>query len=71
MKQPTAIRHSGRRQREAARRRTDVLAVVGTVNATAAEWIESGRDEPLSNAAPGICEVVERLLVEVGEEGST
>ena len=39
------------------------LAVVGTVNATAAEWIESGRDEPLSDAAPGIRAIFEQLLV--------
>jgi AcrR family transcriptional regulator len=47
---------------------TVALAVVGTVNATAAEWIESGRDEPLSDAAPGIRAVVERLLADAGEE---
>jgi AcrR family transcriptional regulator len=39
------------------------LAVVGTVNAAAAEWIESGREEPLSEAAPGIRAIFERLLV--------
>jgi AcrR family transcriptional regulator len=43
------------------------LAVVGTVNATAAEWIESGRDEPLSDAAPGIRAIFERLLVNAND----
>jgi AcrR family transcriptional regulator len=43
------------------------LAVVGTVNATAAEWIESGRDEPLSDAAPGIRAIFEQLLVKASD----
>jgi AcrR family transcriptional regulator len=38
------------------------LALVGSVNATVAEWIESGRDEPLGEAAPGVRAIFERLL---------
>ena len=41
------------------------LAIAGTVNATSAEWIESGRSEPISDAAPAIRAIVKRLLVEV------
>jgi AcrR family transcriptional regulator len=40
------------------------LAIAGTVNAASAEWIESGRSEPFSDAAPAIRAIVERLLVE-------
>ena len=41
------------------------LAIAGTINATSAEWIESGRSEPISHAAPAIRAIVACLLVEV------
>jgi len=40
------------------------LALVGTINATAAEWIESERDAPLGDAAPTIRAIFEQLLIE-------
>lgn len=42
---------------------TVALALVGTINATAAEWIESGGDETLLEAAPGIQALLKRVLV--------
>lgn len=46
---------------------TVALALVGTINATAAEWIESERDAPLSDAAPTIRAIFERLLTEADD----
>jgi AcrR family transcriptional regulator len=46
---------------------TVALALVGTVNATAAEWIESERDAPLTDAAPAIRALFEQLLVEADD----
>jgi len=43
------------------------LALVGTINATAADWIESENDAPLSDAAPTIRAIFERLLIEVDD----
>lgn len=40
------------------------LALVGTINATAAEWIESNRDAVLSEAAPTVRAIFEQLLTE-------
>jgi AcrR family transcriptional regulator len=40
------------------------LALVGTINATAAEWIETNRDAVLSDAAPTIRAIFEQLLTE-------
>jgi len=42
------------------------LAVVGTINAAAAEWIEAGREEPFCNSAPAIRAIFEQLLVPTG-----
>jgi hypothetical protein len=43
------------------------LAIAGTINATSAEWIESERSDPISDAAAAIRAIVERLLVEAPE----
>ena len=43
------------------------LALVGTINATVAEWIESERDAPLSDSAPAIRALFEQLLVEADD----
>jgi hypothetical protein len=43
------------------------LALVGTINATAAEWIESERDAPLTDAAPTIRAIFEQLLTEADD----
>jgi len=46
---------------------TVALALVGTVNATAAEWIESECEAPLTDAAPAIRALFEQLLVEADD----
>ena len=43
------------------------IALVGTINATVAEWIVSERDASLSDAAPAIREIFEQLLVDAND----
>jgi len=45
------------------------LSLVGAINTTAARWIENRPDRPLSEAAPGVRSIFERILSRPAQPG--